>query len=151
MVRGPWVGRHDFTLHYITLEWRTLWLNLYFVVHAHNSWSLTKPLTKTWALSLKTCCGGIPCPTGPQHNHRHLFWVTLLVRRPWRGANPTSPVLLGGPWCTVLWFAGPAAFLLLNHPCLNRLLLLIPTSGAHVYSPTSLSNASGHEDCASAG
>jgi len=44
-------------------------------------------LVKTWALSPKTCLGGIPHPTGPQHKHRDSpsslsISVEIFVRRP---------------------------------------------------------------------
>ena len=78
------------TWHYIALQnpgKTTLWLNVHFTLCAHNSRSLTTYLTKAWALSPKTCCGGIPCPKGPQHKHRdlpliHSVDVAILARSP---------------------------------------------------------------------
>ena len=150
MVPRPWVGQHNFTLNYNILGWTTLWLILDFTLCTCNSQSLTISLTKTWALSPKNMPQGIPCPTGPQHNHRDSSQVTLLVRWSWHEAPPTVPVLCKGPQCIVLTSAGFAPFPLLNPLRLTRVSSLVPASGAYVYSHTPLSGSSGHEDYASA-
>ena len=69
MVHETWVGQHYNT----RLGRTTLWL--YHTLRApypQFAESLQQYRVKTWALIPKTCLGGIPCPTGPQHKHRDL-------------------------------------------------------------------------------
>ena len=78
------------TWHHITLQHlgqTTLWLNIHFALRIRNSRRITTYLTKTCALSTKTCCGEIPYPTGPQHKHcdsalSHSVGVVMLMRSP---------------------------------------------------------------------
>ena len=63
MVREPWVGRLYTNLQYNAQGGQPYDSIVHFALRARNSRSSTPSLTKTWALSPKTCCGGIPCPT----------------------------------------------------------------------------------------
>ena len=65
MVHGPWVGRHDFTLHYNTFGRTSLWLTytLCFVPTIHGVLQNAWPKLGLW--SLKPAVGGFHAQKAP--------------------------------------------------------------------------------------